>query len=129
MRAAIAALVVLLVAGGPIASVAHYVLVAHVVCEHGELVELTASTGTSTPIVESGRAPAVSTGHGLLFGPDHAHCAVAAMARHSATRGGEAPSTEVRVPAPRAVLAIPPSVAACGQLVLSLAPKTSPPQA
>lgn len=129
LRAAVAALAVLLVAGGPIASVAHYLLVAHVVCEHGELVELTADPGATTPVLAQGSGPAVSAGDSALFAPDHVHCAVSAMARHAASGPAAGPRAHARLPATARLVTTPSAVSSHGCSILLLAPKTSPPLA
>ena len=106
--------------------VLHLLLVQHVACEHGELVEVArpraaaAVTRDSSPLPD--RLDAADVG-----GSDHAHCDVLAL-RH---RPGDVAPT---VGAP-SLLTIAPrvSLTGCGESrpvpLLSLAPKSSPPSA
>ena len=123
----ICALISLLMAGGPIAIMAHYVLVPHVLCEHGELVEVTGRIRASVRGMP-GR-PVASPDRGDPFGLHHDHCTMAATGRVVAALYGHVNACIGRVSAPRARIQAARPVGGDGLAVLHLAPKTSPPLA
>lgn len=120
----------LLVAGGPIAGMAHFIAVPHVLCEHGELVDIAGHEGPVSP-VRAGDSPvsSASPGRGTLLPTSHAHCAVAAAGRATATHSGPSIAPASRVPISARVLAPSQRVNPSGAALLGVAPKTSPPAA
>ncbi len=116
-------------AGGPIAVMVHYLLVPHVVCEHGELVEVTHPAARTSAAVQHSQVPTASPDGGELFGFDHHHCTMAATGRVLAALHGPAACLFVRVSVPRALPAVLRSSRDSGPSLLALAPKTSPPLA
>jgi len=116
-------------AGGPIVVMAHYLLVPHTVCEHGELVDVTHPAAHTPAAVQHSRVPTASRDGGELFGFDHHHCTMAATGRVLAALHGPATSLFARVSAPHALPAVLRSTRGSGPSLLALAPKTSPPLA
>jgi hypothetical protein len=113
-----------LVVCGPIAKSAHFVLVSHTVCEHGELVHGEASSASTHSTSRTEVSGGESDSHGSA---DHEHCATA-----SQTRASTAPTTHVATivlaPGPASVvLTAGETTWVSSRSILSRAPKTSPP--
>ncbi len=124
--ALVAWLAALLVAGAPIAKAAHFLLVPHSICEHGELVHahLTASTHPSKHSSVSGGESGDEEG-----GLDHEHCVAVTQARVSATSSPEGALLAVLDPEPPVVLHPCGASYVSAHAILFRAPKTSPPRA
>jgi hypothetical protein len=130
LAAFLAVLSALLVAGGPIASVVHYLLVPHAICEHGQLVEVSEPGRRNAPWWgANGNAPSVHTGHSALHSDSHDHCTITAVGQHIAI-----PSASLGAYIIQTIQS--PWLGRAGQFIcdrrqaiLMLAPKTSPPLA
>jgi len=122
----------LLLATSPVSAVLHFLLIPHLVCEHGKLEHV-----EGTPAGSVNQAPSAELTHRERRAvPDssrtrlsHAHCTIFAMARvHGApSHGPEAAST---IPPAAEVIDIEwaPVPSQAPRSVLAFAPKTSPPE-
>jgi hypothetical protein len=112
---------------GPIASMTHYLVVPHTVCEHGDLVALHHLRGTyeQGPVQHAGPQKIAESRGPIDF--EDEHCKVGAAASLHAPPGV---CWSNLAAAARASLAVPPPYrerAPYARAVLHLAPKTSPP--
>jgi hypothetical protein len=129
-RAWFVAAMATIIAVAPVLGSLHRAFVHHVVCEHGDLIELPdeqqAMSG-SAQADESGRAATIGQ-EAVASVHQHDHCAVGALARSAAS----APAGErlfQRLLSQKCRFLTSESDRRCAQSILSLAPKTSPPVA
>jgi hypothetical protein len=119
----IASITIVIIAWAPLLGTLHQALVRHVVCEHGDLIELSPAPAAATHASESA-GPAVGAGDGRAT-HGHDHCSVGTLAKNVAT--------VITSSSLGALLTLdrPVSLAARDanpvRSVLSNAPKTSPP--